>query len=121
MHRARLRQHRLALAAGDCKHLQLAGLHVRRDDRRRAAAESGFDAPGEAWFGLVAPTGTPASAVQRLNREVSQVMASAQMQQVMAGFGFRTLHSTPEEFRDLIRQEHAKWGPLIRDAGLKIE
>jgi tripartite-type tricarboxylate transporter receptor subunit TctC len=85
------------------------------------AAESGFDAPGEAWFGLVAPTGTPAAIVQRLNREVTAVMASAEMQKTMGGLGFRTLQSTPDEFRSLIRQEHAKWGPLIRDAGLKID
>lgn len=85
------------------------------------AAESGFDTPGEAWFGLVAPTGTPATIVQRLNREITAVMASTDMQKTMGALGFRTLQSTPDEFRSLIRQEHSKWGPLIRDAGLKIE
>lgn len=85
------------------------------------ASESGIEAPGEAWFGLVAPRGTPTAIVQRLNRDLTGIMAVADMRSSMARLGMRTLSSTPEEFRGLIAQEHAKWGPLIRAAGLKIE
>ncbi len=86
------------------------------------AIESGLaGVEGEAWIGLVAPAGTPAAVVQRLNRELATVLASAQVQEHMARLSFRTLKASPEEFRTLIRNEHAKWGALIREAGLKIE
>ncbi len=85
------------------------------------AAESGFDAPGEAWFGLVAPAGTPAAIVARLNRAVATALATPELQAAMAALGMRTLQGTPEEFGEQIRRDHATWGPLIRAAGLKIE
>jgi tripartite-type tricarboxylate transporter receptor subunit TctC len=85
------------------------------------AAESGFDVQGEAWIGLVAPSGTPQAVVQRLNREVRIALETPEMRALMARLSFRTLSSTPEEFGKLIRKEHAKWGPAIREAGLKLE
>ena len=84
-------------------------------------SEAGFDVQGEAWIGLVAPSGTPADIVQRLNRELSGILAAAEMRALMARLSFRTLRSSPEEFRKLISAEHAKWGGVIRDAGLKLE
>lgn len=85
------------------------------------AAESGFDVQGEAWIGLVAPNGTPQAVVQRLNREVRILLETPEMRALMARLSFRTLSSTPEEFGKLIRKEHAKWGPAIREAGFKLE
>ncbi|MEO5883352.1 MAG: tripartite tricarboxylate transporter substrate binding protein [Caldimonas sp.] len=85
------------------------------------AAESGLNVEGEAWIGLVAPSGTPAAIVQRLNQLLSAVMTSADMRARMALLSFRTLSSTPEEFRSLIRDDRAKWGAVIRGAGLKLE
>lgn len=86
------------------------------------ARESGFPAvEGEAWIGLVAPTGTPVAVVQRLNREIGTILATSEMQGLMAKFSFRPLTSTPEEFRKLIREDHAKWSTVIRDAGLKLD
>lgn len=85
------------------------------------ASESGLDLRGEAWIGVVAAKGTPAAIVQRLNRELAAIMAEPEMQAKMSALGFRTLRSTPEEFRTLIRDEHLKWGIAIRDAGLNLE
>ena len=85
------------------------------------AAESGINLQGEAWIGLVAPRGTPTAVVQRLNRDLAAIMATPDMRNQMARLGFRTLASTPEEFRALIRDEHVKWGVAIREAGLKLE
>jgi len=85
------------------------------------ANEAGFDVQGEAWIGLVAPRGTPASVVQRLNREVGTILATTEMSAALARLSFRTLTSTPEVFRALIRDEHAKWSVVIRDAGLRLE
>jgi tripartite-type tricarboxylate transporter receptor subunit TctC len=85
------------------------------------AKEAGFDVQGEAWIGLVAPRGTPSVAVQRLQREISTILAASEMNAVMARLGFRTMTATPEAFRALIRDEHRKWSALIRDAGLRLE
>ncbi len=85
------------------------------------AAESGINLDGEAWIGLVAPKGTPPAVVQRLNRDLSTMMAAPDMRNLMARLGFRTLSSTPDEFRVLIRDEHAKWGAAIKEAGLSLE
>ena len=85
------------------------------------AIESGIDAPGEAWLGLVVPAGTPSAVVQRLNREITTLMGEPEISTAMAKLGFRALTSSPDAFRGLIQQEHAKWGGVIRDAGLKLE
>lgn len=85
------------------------------------ASESGFDVAGEAWIGLVAPTGTPDAIVQRLNRELALILAVPEVRALMARMGFRTLVSTPAAFQELIRDEHAKWSVVIREAGLKVE
>jgi tripartite-type tricarboxylate transporter receptor subunit TctC len=85
------------------------------------ARESGFEVLGEAWIGLVAPRGTAASVIERLNHDLSTIMTSTEMRDVMARLSFRTLSSTPAQFGALIRQEHTKWASVIRDAGLKLE
>ncbi len=85
------------------------------------AGESGLDVQGEAWIGVVAPAGTPAAIVERLNAELTSILATAEMRSLMAKFSFRTLSSTPAAFGKLIREEHAKWGVVIREAGLKLD
>jgi tripartite-type tricarboxylate transporter receptor subunit TctC len=83
--------------------------------------ESGLALHGEAWIGLVAPARTPAPVAERLNRELRSVMDAPEMRAVMARMSFRVMSGTPDEFRRLIAEEHAKWGPAIRDAGLKLQ
>jgi tripartite-type tricarboxylate transporter receptor subunit TctC len=85
------------------------------------ASEVGFDVQGEAWIGLVARAGTPSAIVQRLNREIVDVLSSSEMAAQLAKLGFRPMLSSPDVFRALIRDEHAKWSVVIRDAGLKLE
>ena len=85
------------------------------------ARESGFDVLGEAWIGLVARRGIPADIVQRLNRELAAIMSSTEIGNAMARLSFRPMSSSSEDFGALIRQEHAKWGMVIREAGLQLE
>lgn len=85
------------------------------------AREAGLDIDGEAWIGLVAPAGTPSLLLERLSRQVAQTVRRPEMQAVPARMSFRPLTSSPDEFRQLIRAEHAKWGPAIREAGLRLE
>jgi len=85
------------------------------------AAESGY--PGfEAgtWSGLVAPAGTPAAIVLRINQAANHALASAEMKKRLHDEGSTPLGGTPEQFAAFIKSEHAKWGEAVRGAGLKI-
>jgi tripartite-type tricarboxylate transporter receptor subunit TctC len=84
-------------------------------------SEEGLKVQAEAWIGLVAPRGTSPVIVQRLNRELATLSQAPEMRTLLARLAFRPLSSSPEEFGRLIREEHARWGPAIRDARLTLE
>ena len=111
------------VAAGKLKALVVTGR--RREEASPdvpTASESGLaNVQGEAWIGLVAPAGTPTHIVQRLHRELVLILAAPEMQAQMARLSFRTMNETPDEFRTLIKSEHAKWSAVIRHAGLKLD
>jgi tripartite-type tricarboxylate transporter receptor subunit TctC len=109
--------------AGSLKALAVTG-HVR--DRELpdvpTVGEAGFPAVlGEAWIGLVAPAGTPAEIVERLNRDVTVVLQDPSLRSRLEGLSFATVTGSPAQFRALIREEHARWGVVIREAGLKLD
>ncbi len=84
------------------------------------AAESGlpgFEVIG--WFGLFAPAATPKPIIARLNTEINAVLKLAETQKRFSGDGLVPGGGTPEELGNFLRAEVAKWGALIRDAGLK--
>ena len=77
--------------------------------------------PGETWFGLVLPRGTPPEVVARLQRDAAAALATPEMRAVYGGFGWRLIEgSSPEEFAATMREEGPKWGEIIRKAGLKL-
>jgi len=84
------------------------------------AAEAGLQTRGEAWIGLVAPVRTPSRVIARINREIAQILASPEVNDQFNRVGFRALASSPETFGRQIRDEHAHWGPAIREHGLKL-
>jgi len=73
------------------------------------------------WVGLFAPAGTPAEIVRRWNAEVQKVMTSADVQPRLEAEGARFIATTPESFAAFQRAESARWGKMIRDAGIKLE
>jgi tripartite-type tricarboxylate transporter receptor subunit TctC len=79
----------------------------------------GFEATN--WSGLVAPAKTPAAVVARLNAEVNAALRQPEMVAKLAIDSSEPLPSSPERFAAFLRAEHAKWGSLIRDAGIKLE
>jgi tripartite-type tricarboxylate transporter receptor subunit TctC len=86
------------------------------------AAEAGlgeFDVT--TWYGILAPAGTPRPIITRLNAELVKIMRSADMKERLATLATDPLTSTPEEFGAYIKREIAKWGDVIRKAGLKAE
>jgi len=73
------------------------------------------------WYGLLAPAGTPKPIITRLNAALGRAMHAPDLQERLAGLATEPVTSTPEEFGELIRSEMAKWGRVVRDAGLKAD
>jgi tripartite-type tricarboxylate transporter receptor subunit TctC len=84
-------------------------------------AEAGYpQLDSGAWIGLLAPAGTPAPVIARLNLEVSKVLKDPELIKKLADQAVDLTSSTPEELGALIRAEHDKWGKVIRDAKLNV-
>jgi tripartite-type tricarboxylate transporter receptor subunit TctC len=71
------------------------------------------------WFGIAAPAGTPADIVEILNRETNAGLADAAINARLADMGCMVLTGSAADFGKLIADETAKWGKVIRDAGIK--
>ena len=73
------------------------------------------------WIGLFAPAGTPAEIVRKVNAEVMRVMRLPEVTRRMEVEGERFTPNSPEEFAQFVRSEVAKWGKVVKDAGLKAD
>lgn len=85
-------------------------------------AESGV--PGYeygSWGGFCAPTGVPREIVAKLNAELVKIVKAPDARDWLATQGSQPVGDSPEEFAALIRADHAKWGPIIKEAGIKLE
>ncbi|MGE0796890.1 MAG: Bug family tripartite tricarboxylate transporter substrate binding protein [Lautropia sp.] len=84
--------------------------------------EEGFPEVGlSVWYGLVAPAGTPADAVTRLNAVFNQILQMPDIVDAMVGEGTRPIPLTPSAFADLIREDTVVWRRAIEDLKIKIE
>ena len=79
----------------------------------------GFDA--NTWYGLLAPAGTPAAVVARLNAEVNRVLAMPDVRQRLASEGGDAVGGSPGQFASFLRIEHAKWGRVVKESGAKLD
>ena len=78
-------------------------------------AESGVaDYEVSAWFGILAPAGTPDDVVQKLNRSIASAMTEEDMIKRLEGLGARAVKNTPEQFSDHIRAEVRKWTEVVK-------
>lgn len=85
-------------------------------------AEAGF--PGFeviGWFGWLAPAGTPNAIVARLNKEIVGVLRQAEVRDRLSAMSTEPVGNTAIEFGAFVRSEHAKWGKVIRQAGIRLE
>ena len=74
------------------------------------------------WQALFAPVGTPAAIVDRLRSEVNAVLAMPEIaERLLAAGAGEPFVTTPEEFAALIRDDHAKYGKLIKDIGVTVD
>jgi tripartite-type tricarboxylate transporter receptor subunit TctC len=77
----------------------------------------GFE--GVTWQGMCAPAATPRPVVQVLSNAVIKAVKAPDTAEVFAGLGIEGIGSTPDEFRAFHKAEIAKWGKVIREAGIK--
>ncbi|MFN0300587.1 MAG: Bug family tripartite tricarboxylate transporter substrate binding protein [Burkholderiales bacterium] len=83
------------------------------------ASLPGFESDG--WSGILAPAGTPREIVERLNKEVNQILASPEVRELLARSQIVAGSGTPEAFGQLIASESNKWAPIIRHTGAKLD
>lgn len=85
-------------------------------------AESGLpDFDVQPWFGVVAPTGTPKSVINRLNKEMSTIMKAPWMQARLSELGATATVSTPQAFGRFIDSEITRWAQVVKVSGAKVE
>jgi len=79
----------------------------------------GFEVIG--WYGLLAPTGTPADVVARLNAAVIAALKNPELRERFVALGADPLGTTPQVFAQFIRTELSKWGKAVKDSGARVE
>jgi tripartite-type tricarboxylate transporter receptor subunit TctC len=88
-------------------------------------AESGLrelrDYDVSAWYGMLAPAGTPRPIIQTINQQVKKALQARDVQQQLAEQGSEPVGSTPDEFKAFIAAEMNKWGAAVKTAGAKVD
>jgi tripartite-type tricarboxylate transporter receptor subunit TctC len=86
------------------------------------AAEAGlpdFELLG--WYGLLAPRGTPAEAIRRLNAELRKVLDKKEVRDRLAALAFDPSPGTPEQFQAFVTQQNAYWSRAVKASGAKLD
>ena len=82
--------------------------------------EAGVKEPiPDTWWAMLAPRGTPAAIISRLNADLAQIMKLPDVQEKYAGLGVFTVHTTPERVMELVRIETPKMGKILKAAGVE--
>jgi tripartite-type tricarboxylate transporter receptor subunit TctC len=71
------------------------------------------------WHAVLAPRGTPDPVIERLNKEILQVLRQSETSRSLAREGAEIVGGSPQALDGLIRTEHERWGKLIRNLGLR--
>ncbi len=83
------------------------------------AGLAGYDV--SAWYGVVAPAGTPAEIVGRLNAEIARVLGAPETRDQLLKLGAEPSPNTSMEFAGYIRSETLKWAKVIKDSGARVD
>lgn len=86
----------------------------------RALALSHFDEI-TVWLGLVAPKGTPAAIIDKLQREVAKILADPEIKAKADAAGLFPVTMTPVEFAAFIRKEAERWAPIVKESGIRYD
>jgi tripartite-type tricarboxylate transporter receptor subunit TctC len=117
--------------AGAFTHLQAGKLNaIAVSSRKRAPSlpdtptfiESGVpDFEASSWVGILAPAKTPRAIVEKLNQELNAVLAMPEIVERLAKLGIVATPGTPEQFGEQMKADLAKYGPVVKAAGIKAE
>lgn len=83
------------------------------------AGVPGYDSG--AWFGLLAPAGTPKAIVNQLSAETARILKQPEVNKRISELGAEPVGSTPEQFTALIKSEITKWAKVIKDANVELQ
>ena len=86
-----------------------------------AVAETykGFEV--DTWWGLVAPAATPKDVVARLNKAFTTALGSPEVRTRFAGLMAEPVPNTPEQFAEFMNRERAKYGPVVKASGARVD
>ena len=73
------------------------------------------------WYGVFATAGSPGAALERLSADVRKALDDPKVRETIVAQGADPLSNTPEQFRRVFLDEFARWGRLVKDAGIKAE
>jgi len=79
------------------------------------------DFDSTAWFGLMAPAGTPQPIIDRIHQEAVRILARPDIRKRFEEIGMEAIGNTPGEFAAVIAAETPQWAKVIKDAGVKAE
>jgi hypothetical protein len=84
-----------------------------------AVAETiaGYELVG--WYGLLAPLGTPRTIVDKINTEIARTLRTPEVQERLVSVGAEAVGSSPAEYTKFLQQETARWGRVLKEAGIK--
>jgi tripartite-type tricarboxylate transporter receptor subunit TctC len=83
------------------------------------AGVTGFDM--DSWAGIFGPANMAPEIVTQLNTELRRIIDGAEVKQKLRAAGFEAFSSSPKEMEDFTRAQLAKWGKMIKDAGIQPE
>jgi tripartite-type tricarboxylate transporter receptor subunit TctC len=111
------------IKAGKLRALAIAG-SARKPDLPEVptaaqAGAGGFEVMG--WTGYLAPAGTPAEIIAKLNREIRAAILAADYSNWVASLGSEVVGGPPQAFAQIIRADLATWNARIRESGVRIE
>ncbi|CAN1546057.1 PBP2_Bug27 domain containing protein [Burkholderiaceae bacterium] len=75
----------------------------------------------DVWLGVFMPTGVPKDILTKVNADIAQVLQSPEVRTSLAAQGIEPITSTPEALAQTIRDDHARWGKVIREANIKAD
>jgi tripartite-type tricarboxylate transporter receptor subunit TctC len=79
------------------------------------------DFEADQWYGVVAPAGTPAPVVAKLNKQINDLLAAPEIAAKLGSEGAEPTPNPPEVFAKLIETEIARWRTVIQAGGVKVE
>ncbi len=85
-------------------------------------AEAGYkDFNVNPWFGLMAPRQTPREVIEKINRDVNEILASKEVMEAFAAQGAEPYSTRPDEFARVLQADVVKWGEVVKASGATVD